>query len=98
MHVVCSQETVAAADCRDDKSMGEGGCGWGRGAFGRRERWGGGGGGGVGALAVSLEVNDGLSSLLTLCSSYPSLRIRDAMPDGIDTVGFYNTVAVPMSF
>ena len=29
MHVVCSQETVAAVDSRDDKSMGGGGGGGG---------------------------------------------------------------------
>ena len=48
MHVACSQETVAAADSRDDKSMGWGGGGGG--CFGSRDC-----GGGWSALAVSLE-------------------------------------------
>ena len=46
MHVVCSQETVVAADCRDDKRGGGGG--------------GGGGVGGVGGMLWEAGLRGGL--------------------------------------
>ena len=58
MHVVCSQETVVAADCRDDKGwVGGGGDDLGGGIVGGGGGLGGVGGGGFGCLIRKLTTS-----------------------------------------